>query len=395
MFKAYKYRLYPTKLQQCAINKHIGCARWVYNYALDKKMRAYEADKTILTRFDIQSDLPKLKQLPETSWLGEVNSQTLQVAILSLYNSYRAFFNKTGGFPKFKSKRDGRQSFQIPSRTRIDWDKSKISIPRIKGIPTTLHRKFSGKIKSAVLTKTATGRYFISISVFTESRELQPTPVVVGTSVGIDTGIKTFVTVSNGMEFENPKFLKKSLDRIKILHRRASKKDKGSSNRRKANLRAAKIYEKITNQRLDYIHKVTNKLTTDSEIQTICIENLNINEMMSNSNLAQSLSDVSLGKFYEVLKYKCKWNGINLIKIGRWEASSKTCSNCGNRKQGLTLADRIYKCKNCNTVLDRDLNAAINIKNFGLLKHSGKGIPAELGELSSIEGALNQEVLQA
>ena len=175
---------------------------------------------------------------------------------------------------------------------------------------------------------------------------------------------------------------------LKVLQKRASKKIKGSNNRKKANLKVARLHEKITNQRLNYIHQVTSKLTTNSEIQTICIEDLNVKGMLSNHNLAQSLSDVSLSKFYEVLRYKCEWQGINLVQIGRWEASSKTCSQCGSHKADLTLKDREYRCNHCGNVLDRDVNAAINIKNLGLLKHSSTDSAVELGEMPEISGAL-------
>jgi len=391
VFIAYKYRLYPTDVQKSAIHQHMGCARWIYNYALDKKTKAYTVDKVSLSRFDIQADLPKLKQQPETAWLKEVNSQTLQASLANMDRAFLSFFKQTGGFPKFKSKRDNKQSFQIPASAKVDWVKSALTIPKIKAIPTVLHRKFEGTIKTVTISKTPTGKYFASLLVVV-ARPLQTVqPIKAATAIGLDTGIKTFVVASNGLTFKNAKHLKSSLTRLKVLQKRASKKVKGSNNRRKANLRVAHLHERVSSQRLDHIHKVTSSLTTSSEIQTICIEDLNIKGMLHNHKLAQALADVSLAKFYDVLRYKCEWQGINLIQIGRWQASSKTCSTCGSHKVELTLADRQYQCNHCGTVLDRDLNAALNIKNFGLIKHSGVDSSVVLGEMPELSGSANQE----
>jgi len=409
MFRAYKYRLYPTDEQKTLIHQHLGCARWIYNYALDKKTKAYTVDKVSLSRFDIQADLPKLKAQPETAWLKErgrpaVNSQTLQASLENMDKAFRSFFKQMGrsaaaGFPKFKSKKDNRQSFQVPASAKVDWEKQTLSIPKIKNIPAVFHHQFEGTIKTVTISKTPTGKYFASILVDLAIEPKAVQPIKASTTVGLDTGIKTFVVSSDGQTFENAKHLKNSLARLKVLQKRASRKVKGSNNRRKANLKVSRLHEKITNQRLNRIHQVTSKLTTNRAIQTICIEDLNVKGMLQNHYLAQSLSDVSLGKFYEVLRYKCQWQGINLVQIGRWEASSKTCSQCGSHKADLTLADREYhgaarRCNHCGNVMDRDINAAINIRNFGLSKHSGADSSVVLGEMPEISGSENQEALR-
>ncbi len=384
VFKAFKYRLYPTKSQKTAIAQHLGCTRWVYNYALDKKVKAYESEGKTLSRFEIQSDLPKLKKQQATAWLSEVNSQSLQASLEHLDNAFRKFFKKTGGFPKFKSKKDNRQSFQIPAGAKVDWENSTLTVPKIKGVPIVLHRTFEGTIKTVTLSKSPTGKYFASILVETNEEEKSKQPVRERSTIGIDTGIQTFAVCSDGERFDNPKYLKNSLKRLKCLQRRVSKKVKGSENRKKQVLCLARRHEKVANQRLDYIHKVTAKLTAKSEIQTICIEDLHVKGMLSNHKLAQSLSDVSLGKFYDTLQYKCDWQGINLIEIGRFEPSSKLCSACGTIKKELPLSVRQYQCERCGLVIDRDLNAAVNIKKLGLLK---KNAPSdgreELGELQT------------
>jgi putative transposase len=253
MFRAYKYRLYPTDEQKTAIHQHLGCARWIYNYALDKKTKAYTVDQVSLSRFDIQADLPKLKQQPQTAWLREVNSQTLQASLENMDKAFRAFFKQTGGFPKFKSKKDNRQSFQVPASAGVDWEKQTLSIPKIKAIPIILHRKFEGKIKTITVSKTPTGKYYASVlvEVVQESKPVQP--IRASTTIGIDTGIKTFVVSSQGQAFENAKHLKNRLTRLKVLQKRASRKVKASSNRKKANLKVASLHEKIANQRLNHI----------------------------------------------------------------------------------------------------------------------------------------------
>lgn len=385
MFKAYKYRLYPNESQKTAIAQHLGCSRWVYNYALNKKVKAYEIEGKTLSRFDLQKDLPVLKKEENTAWLSEVNSQTLQASLEHLDNAFRKFFKKTGGFPKFKSKKDNRQSFQVPASGKVDPQKQTLSVPKIKDIPVVLHRKFEGTIKTITISKTPTDKYFASVLVEIEESEKPKQAIKESTTIGIDTGIKTFAVCSNGSEFENPKYLKSSLKRLKCLQRRVSRKQKGSNNKKKAVRRLARRHEKVANQRLNYIHQVTSKLTSSSEIQTICIEDLHVKGMLANHKLAQAISDVSLGKFYDILKYKCEWQGKHLIEIGRFEPSSKICSCCGNIKKELSLSERGYKCETCGLVIDRDRNASINIKKFGLIKNNTlSDRQGELGELRAL-----------
>lgn len=384
MMKAYKYRIYPTETQKVLLAKHFGCTRYIYNWGLATKIEAYQTDQKSLSKFDLGKQLPVMKKQEETEWLGEVNSQSLQSSLDHLDRAYKRFFKLEKGFPKFKSKYS-KQSFSCPQQTKVDFDQGKVFIPKFReGIKCVFSRTFDGKIKTSTVSRTTTGKYYISILV--ETPDAVPSKPVPKTdqAVGIDLGIKTFATLSNGEVIENPKFLKKDLQRLKVLQRRASKKKKGSANRRKANLRVALLHEKIANRRLDFLHKVTTKLVREN--QTICLEDLNVQGMLKNHKLAQSISDVSWSKFNELLKYKAEWYGVNIKRIGRFEPSSKMCP-CGKIHKDLKLSDRVWTCE-CGKTLDRDLNAAENVKKFAfhpLVKYSGlvkSGEPVEMSELS-------------
>lgn len=419
MLKAYKYRIYPKPDQKEKIDRTIGICRLVYNLALEVKNIAFREHGKNMSSIDLCYQLVDLKK--DFPWIAEVDSQALQASIKKIDVAFTNYFRqlKDGtieskkksyikqrlskglpidqrklnniGKPKFKSKKKGNQSFQCPSNTRrIDWENSTLTIPKIKDIPIVLSRKFEGKIKTVTISRTATGKYFASILVEKEVKLPNKQKVTPENTIGIDVGISSFVVTSDGRLFEPNRQLKNNLNRLKILQRRSSKKKKGSSNRKKSNKCVAILHEKITNSRLDYIHKVTNTLVHDNQVSSIIIEDLNVSGMLSNHKLAQSISDVSWGKFFEILKYKCEWNGKNLIKIDRFDPSSKRCSTCGEINKELKLSDREWTCSNCNTIHDRDLNAAQNIKYYGL-KQSGEGISVGPVELRRLRRAKKQE----
>ncbi len=372
ILRAYKYRLYPNKQQEVLLLKHFGCARWIYNYALDKKIKAYKQDKKNLSRYEIQKDLPLLKKNPDTVWLKEVNSQSLQATLEHLDNAYRKFFKEKTGFPRFKSKHDNRQSFHIPQNTVVDWKTSKVSIPKIDDIKMVVDRKAVGEIRSSTISRTPAGKYFISILVDSGVKEPKKPKVKLQTSVGVDLGVKDFAVLSNGEKIENPKHLKKHLRRLKMLQKRVSKKVKGSNNRKKANSKVALQHEKITNSRKDFLHKLSTKLIREN--QTVCLEDLNTKGMMKNHCLAQSIGDAGWGMFGSMLQYKARWYGRNILTIGRFDPSSKMCSKCGRINAALTLKDRSWTCV-CGAVHDRDCNAAINIRDFALKEYIGVECP--------------------
>jgi len=387
MYKAYKYRISPTRSQKELIHKHCGSVRFLYNLALETKTSAYLGNRVNLSRYDLQRQLIDLKK--ELSWLKETNSQSLQSALINLEEAYKKFF-KGSGFPKFKSKHN-KQSFHIPQNVKIDDDK--LIIPKFKeGIKLIQHRLIKGKIKSATVSVTPTGKYFVSILCDTGEDCKPKQPIKEESSIGIDLGIKDFLVTSEGEVINNPKFLRDSIERLKVLQRIASKKQKGSNNRKKANRRIALLHEKIKNQRQDFLHKVSTQLIREN--QTIALETLAVKNMVKNHNLAQAISDVSWSEFNRMIEYKAEWHGVNVLRIGRFAPSSKTCE-CGKINKDLKLSDRVWKCKNCGQVNERDLLAAKNIKKFALKDYSGQVLPVELVEMSTLVESAKQEAHQS
>lgn len=371
MLKAYKYRLYPTKEQVVLLGKHFGCTRYVYNYGLERKIKAYSESKKSISRLTISADLPKLKNAPETKWLSEVSAQALQAALVNLDKAFTRFFKEKKGFPKFKSKRSKHQSYQIPQNVSIDYNAQRVHLPKFdNGIKCKFDRQFKGKIKTCTISKTPTSKYFISILVETENTIPSKTPIDENKAVGVDLGIKTFATLSDGTEIQNPKYLKKALKRLKRLQRSVSRKKKDSNNRKKAAKLLARQYEKITNKRKDFLHK-TSKYLID-HYGTICLETLSASNMMKNHHLAQALSDISIGTFNAYMDYKAEWYGKNIIRIGRFEPSSKMCS-CGHMHRELKLSDRVWACPICGAINQRDLLAAYNIKRFAFKLNNTAG----------------------
>ena len=375
-YKAYKYRIYPNKGQQELINKHIGCCRYVYNLCLEKKINAYKASKKTISSFELIKLLPLLKKEPETSFLNEVNSQSLQTAIRNLDDAYKKFFKEKKGFPKFKSKRNTRQSFQIVQNTDVDFDEKKVYIPKFReGIKCRFHRFFDGKIKTSTISRTSTGKYYISILVELDEDNPKKKPIDENQAVGIDLGIKTFATLSNGKEIPNPKNLRNAIVKLKRLQRSLSRKAKSSNNRERARRVLAYQYERVTNRRNDFLEKVTHHLVTTYD--TICLETLSARNMMKNHHLAQALSDIAIGKFNERIEQKAEWYGVNILRIGRFEPSSKMCS-CGYVYKDLKLSQRVWTCPNCGRKNQRDLLAANNIKNFAFKKLHNTAGTAEI-----------------
>jgi putative transposase len=323
--------------------------------------------------------LPDLKK--ECIWLRDVSAQSLQQSILTMDRSFTRFFNGISRFPSFKKKNDNGSFVSIQDIKVIG---NKLYIKKFReGIKINLHRPIEGKIKQCTISKTATGKYFASILVDTG----QPAPVKADvtpeTTIGIDLGIKFFLTASDGQSFDNPKFLRKSLAKLKYTQRKYSK-HKGKRTRK----RLALIHEKVANQRKDFLHKTSTMLIKNHD--SIAIEDLAVSNMAKNHKLALSISDAGWYEFKRQLEYKADWYGKNIMKIGRFESSSKTCSVCGMVKHDLVLKDREWTCV-CGVVHDRDLNAAINIKNFALKNLSVGCRLKSHGELPTLVGALTHE----
>lgn len=358
MIRAIKYELNPTKSQIQKLNQIFGNCRFVYNLALNKKIKAYQEDKKTLSCFDLMKELTQIKKEKDFEWLNLSGSQQLQQSVSNLDKAFSNFFRAKKGFPKFK-KKNNKQSFRIPQSVKINFDEYKFFIPKIGWVKFYKDKHIEGAIKFATVSKSTTGRYFVSITF----ESTQPRKTGNG-AVGVDLGIKHLAITSDGEIFENQKYLKQNLKKLRAEQRSLQRKFKKgakeqSNNYQKQRLKVAKLHEKIANQRKDLLHKVTTYLATTYE--TVCIEDLNVSGMVKNHNLALAISDCGWGMFRQFLEYKVK----DLRVIGRFEPSSKLCNVCGDKNDNLKLSDRKWTCSNGHE-LDRDENAAINIKKFGL-----------------------------
>ena len=367
MVKGFKYRIYPNKEQEQQINQMLGNARFVYNWALDKRIKEYQSEKKSISAFSIMMDLTQLKKQPEYDWLNLSVAQSLQQSVVNMDKAFTRFFKQKKGFPKFKGKHIGTHHVGFPQNTKIDFETDKISLPKLGWIKTKISRTFEGKIKTSTIEKTPTGKFFVSITVELPDVKVKQKPISKVNAVGIDTGIKTFAVLSDGTEIENPKHLKSNLQRLKVLQKRASKKQKKSANRKKANLKVARLHEKIANQRMDFLHKTTTAIA--KQYDTVACENLNISGMLRNHKLAQSIADLGLGKFYTMLQYKMAEQGGNYLEIGRFEPSSKMCG-CGAINKNLKLSDREWVCPVCGRINQRDELASRNILKFALTEQN-------------------------
>lgn len=392
MTKCYRFRLYPNKQQQEQLEKALGASRWVYNWALEKRIKAYESEKKQIKRFDLQAELPILKRTTHP-WLNEVGAIILQASLANLDKAYKTFFRKKKGFPNFKSRKKGKHSFQVLQGIKFSKDMRHVTVPKIKGIKVVSHRQVEGTIKSGAVTKTPSGKYYLTFNSSVTDVVIEQMPVTKTGSVGIDLGLKSFLVLSNGTSVANPRNLIRLQHRIVRLQRSASKCVKGSKNKEKLNVRIAMLHEKVANRRKDFLHKVSACLV-QSSYTTFCLEDLNVAGMVKNHNLAKAISDASWSEFVKMVEYKAARVGKNIIKIGTFEPSSKSCNQCGSIKKDLTLADRMYVCDHCGHSEDRDIQAAKNIVKFAFKKVGQEMSDLKPVEYSSIEDTAKQEVTQ-
>lgn len=363
MNKGVKFRMYPNKEQEKLILQTFGCCRLIYNKGLDMRDKAYKNGENV-NYSKTCTMLTELKKQNDFAFLKEVDAVALQQSLRDLDRAYQNFFKKIAKFPKFKSKHRNRQSYRTlngNNGTSIRIVGNYIKLPKL-GYVKIKQSMEVGYIHNVTVEKTPTGKYFAVLNVEFEPEFKQNN----SNSIGIDVGLKEFYTDSNGNKVDNPKYLEKSEQKLKREQRKLSRKQKGSKNRDKQRIKVARVYEKITNQRNDFLQKESTKLVREN--QTICVEDLNVKGMLRNHKLAKAISSVSWSKFFDMLEYKATWYGNEIIKVPTMYPSSQICSCCGYKNPLVkNLSVREWICPECHTKHDRDHNASINILNKGLL----------------------------
>jgi putative transposase len=370
MIKSYRFRIYPNKKQEHQFYKEFVASKFVYNYYLDKSIKYYKENKNnenkkSLNFYDWCKDLTLIKREENNKWLCDVSNVVLQQTLKDLSLAYKNFFRNikkgiTLGFPNFKKFNSSVRYSNISCK--YSRDNHKIKILKVGWIKIVDYVPAYGKLMNITITEKNDGKWFASICV--EQKDKIFIQNKIKKQIGIDVGIKSFLVDSDGNKIDNPKLLEKSENKLKKAQRQLSKKKIGSNNRRKQRLILAKIHSKIANQRKNFLNQLSTKMTKENTL--IAREGLVVKNMIKNHCLAKSISSASWSEFFRMLEYKGNWYGCNVIKIGRFEPSSKKCNNCGYIKKDLTLSDREWECQNCHKILDRDTNAAKNILDIGL-----------------------------
>ena len=368
---AYEIRIYPNAAQRSQIERTFGCCRWVYNRCLEERKAAYEKTGISPTRFQLDRMLPTWKA--ENLWLEEADSHALQQAVAALCRAYDNFFHRcraggAPGYPRFKSKRDTRQSYRTNWGVSVP-DARHMKLPKLGLAKARISRPARGRIVSAAIKRVPSGKCFCVLSV--ADAPVAPLPEGAVPVMGVDAGVKDLATRSDGARIASPKALAKGERKLAREQRRLSRRQKGSKRREKQKRKVALVHERIANQRKDAIHKATASIVRES--QAVAVEDLGVRGMERNRHLAKAVADASMSEMIRQLGYKCAWHGRTFVKVSRWYPSSKTCSTCGHVLDGLPLSVREWTCPVCGCRHDRDLNAAVNIAREGerLLRKDG------------------------
>lgn len=355
--KGYKFRIYPNKTQACLINKTLGSCRFVYNHFLTVRRDSWNIEHKHVNYYQTSSQLTLLKRYDEYAWLREVDSMALHEALRNLDTAFQNFFQHRARYPRYKSKHCHSQSYRTRNQSNgIRIVDNRIKLPKVGLVKAKLSRDFGGRILNATVSRTASGKYFVSLCV-QEDVDVLPNG---GKQIGIDVGLKAFYSDSNGDTVANPRILRRLSGKLAREQRRLAHKLPHSKNRERQRIRVARIHERIVNIRKDFLHQHTIRLTREN--QTIAVEHLQVKNMMKNHSLAQAIADVSWSEFFRMLAYKAKLHGGEVLKVDTFYPSSQICHICGYQNP-LTknLSVRKWICPACTTHHDRDVNAAKNI----------------------------------
>ena len=371
MLRAIKIRLYPNVTQATQINKLLGCYRVVYNQCLNRKIKSYEENKVSENRTSLGHFIHhELLKDDNFVWLREQNTKVLKQALIDMLNAYKNFFEKHTGYPRFKSKKDKQSCrFELGAISKRNvYTDYKLSLANIRNVKFKCSKKYAEylqkhkeNIRQATLTKLPCGEYYLSVLV---DGDLTHKVKESHYTIGIDLGVKDFIVTSDGEVFENLHFKKSESDKLKRLQRQLSRKVKDSNNRNKVRIKLAKIYKRITDKKQYYLHQISNYLIDENQV--ICMEDLNVSGMLKNHKLADSIQEMSFYEFKRMIEYKANWYGRKLIFVDRFYPSSKTCNHCGYVNKKLKLSDRQWVCPDCGEIIERDYNAALNIRDEGI-----------------------------
>ena len=375
MLKSYKYKIKPNVQQQKSLSSFFGCTRYVYNWGLERKTSAYKENSIKVGYVELARELTMIKKQQQYEWLNECPSESLQQSLRCLDNAFTSFFRKNGKYPKFKSKKLSKNSIKFISSVHFDFDSWMVKLPKLGKVKLCKNRTFDqSKCKQGTCTvsRDHCGTYWCVITV----DDLQPKPtktkLVKDKAVGIDLGIKDYAILSDGTKYSNPKYLEQTQRKLAWLQRDFARTKKDSKNHEKMRNKVAKCYKSISNQRNDFLHKLSTYLVRNYDV--ICLENLNVKGMEQNHHLARAIQGAAWSEFVRQLEYKSEWYGKNVLFIGRFEPSSKLCHKCGYINRDLKLRDREWTCPMCGEHHDRDINAAINIKEIAFDKQNLVGV---------------------